>query len=248
MKRYPCALAVALLPALAAPADFRGGVFLTDDSWNAAATAAIGQAATVTRLYIAFDDPENTLLTMFAGTDSVRTRNGLQLYQDPFGGDSSQNINPAVFPAVPSSEWDSYVSVGPITAPSTTSANPDLEFVSDGVDGSWSGVPENKGLPTIYPGHAGGPNGMQDPDTGLWLIFAGQFTILGDVDEVTSVPNLTGDPTIVSNIFTGTFASIDWIDSEANRFLTFSQDIEIVPSPSAALLLAGGLGAFRRRR
>jgi len=242
----------ALACAATASADIVGGVFLTNDAWNSAASGVLGQTVTVTRFYAAFDDADNIALSVDSGIGELRTNQ--TLYQSPTGGDVSQPVDPGNGdPLQPANEWDSHVGIGAVNPPHMSMVAPDFAFQSNGVDGTWFGVPEG-GDPTIYPGWAGGSNGVYDEDSGLYLVFLGQFTLLGDHDEYTEVPELTAeDPFIATQLFTGDVEHVAWLGSEEERDLEFYTPMTArsadVPAPAAAALLAlAGAASTRRRR
>ena len=88
-----------------------------------------------------------------------------------------------------------------------------------------------------------------DDGAAFALVFLGQFTVLGDIDEYTEIPDFNpGNPQIYSNAFGGAFDSINWIDSEQNRVVTFSRNTHVVPAPGALPLLGLSLTAATRRR
>ncbi len=62
MRTHLISTAVALSCAGSAFGAFRGGAVLTNNAWNTAATTAIGEAVTVTRMYALFDEADDTLL------------------------------------------------------------------------------------------------------------------------------------------------------------------------------------------
>ena len=65
------------------------------------------------RLYADFTESTDQLTGVFADSQSslyIRSENGF--YQNPFGGPTSLNINPALFDVFPSLEYDSWVTIG----------------------------------------------------------------------------------------------------------------------------------------
>ena len=65
------------------------------------------------RLYADFTASNDQLTGVFADSQSslyIRSENGF--YQNPFGGPTSLNINPALFDVFPSLEYDSWVTIG----------------------------------------------------------------------------------------------------------------------------------------
>ena len=93
--------AVVAITASVASGAFRGGAVLTNDAWNAEASAAIGQSVTVTRHYMLFDEADDTLLITALDRrrgeeyTSVRSRSGASLFQHSFGNDSVNGVNEA---------------------------------------------------------------------------------------------------------------------------------------------------------
>ena len=113
---------------------FVGGKVYSDPAWNAAATAAIGENALVFRMFACWDDAGDRLLSVFDANFEAKAGT---LYQDDFGGDLPQSG--AFFPVFPSAQWDSYVSVGNVNSPSSTSLLPDFMWSAGGVtnDSGW---------------------------------------------------------------------------------------------------------------
>jgi hypothetical protein len=65
------------------------------------------------RLYADFTASTDQLTGVFADSQSslyIRSENGF--YQNPYGGPTSLNINPALFDVFPSLEYDSWVTIG----------------------------------------------------------------------------------------------------------------------------------------
>ena len=65
------------------------------------------------RLYANFTSSTDQLTGVFADSQSslyIRSENGF--YQNPYGGPTSVNINPALYEAFPSLEYDSWVTIG----------------------------------------------------------------------------------------------------------------------------------------
>ena len=263
------AIATFLFSAGAASAAFRGGAVLTNDAWNAAASAAIGQSVTVTRHYLLFDEADDTALinglnrNIEGDFDYVRTRDGSSLYQHAFGNDSVNGVNAGAFGIMPALQWDSFLTHGPLVRNDTFNSfifgGSRVAFADDGIvlsegvasDGAWYLLPrsmEEPGSGAIYSGTAGMPHNVFDADTGLYGVAVAQMTLFGTHDEFTSFSE--AGPSIgvfSSRLFTGGMRMY-W-----NDFLGESPIVEDLsyanPSPGAAgLLTLAGVSAARRRR
>ena len=73
----------------------------------------VGNDLWTMRLYADFTSSTDQLSAVFADSQSslyIRSENGF--YQHAFGGPTSVSINPALFPAFPSLEYDSWVTIG----------------------------------------------------------------------------------------------------------------------------------------
>jgi hypothetical protein len=225
-----------------------GGALVTDASWNATASATIGQQVTVYRLFFTFDDPSDTLLNVF----DVTMFSGHTLYQDPTGG-FDLPPNPSFFSLIPELEWDSYVSIGALTGPSSTARDPDFAFAANGVLGGWftSDPPSEEGA-SRAPGGAdinGAPVIPASFDLAYSYVFGGQFTVLGAIDPGRSAPVLDGGY-IDSDIFSG-LLSMTINSGFGDSTAEFALNVPIgIPTPGAgvAFALAGcDVGARRRR-
>ncbi len=65
------------------------------------------------RLYADFTSSTDQLTGVFADSQSsLYIRSGNGFYQNPYGGPTSLNINPALFDVFPSLEYDSWVTIG----------------------------------------------------------------------------------------------------------------------------------------
>ncbi len=248
----------------AASGAFQGGVVLTNDAWNTAATSAIGQAVTVTRMFALFDEADDIALQAAgdntgAGHEFVRARGGAELYQDIFGGATAGRIQSVMFGQAPAVEWDSYLGFGAITDPLTDVVPVYMEFSDSGListyvrnTASWFGMPgaAPEDTPGFFPGEAGS-YGEYDPVTGLYAVFLAQLTVLGEHDEYESITEAQIEVgSMRSELFEGQLR-IDWEEADTggpvvNSSLTFSSHN---PTPGAGGLFAiAGVCAARRRR
>lgn len=259
--RHHLALAALAASACAgsALADLRGGVVLTNDQWNAEASAAIGQTVTVTRFFALFDEADDILvagaLRPNSGYDSIHAPEGGSFYQHPFGSNAVTNLTPASLTAFPAIRWDSFLTNGPLTAdprfPEFVLAG-DLSFGEDSLTTDTSvawyvqTVFEDDGT-RLWPGAMDGPDVLFDESTGLYGVALAQLTLLGEHDEFESIGEApVSDDLFASQLFTGGM-EVFWIeeDGEIQREgrLTFA-----VPAPGAVGLFAvAGLAARRRR-
>jgi len=240
-RSHLCAIA-ALTLAAGAHADMVGAVMLTDSGWNSTASSVIGQSVTVTRLYAAFDESDDILLNVDMGEDLFRTAGSETLYQSAAGGDTVQPTNPGGGAVTnPENEWDSYVGVRDTAPPHLSFTAPDFSFESDGVDGGWYGLPIG--------GHPGlASDGIYDSSAGVYLVFLGQFTVLGSHTENTSLP-LTFTDDIETQLFTGDYDTFYWMESTSNTTVQQFTQSGSIPAPGAVALFGlAGLGATRRRR
>jgi len=235
--------------ASSANAGFVGGKVYSDSQWNADASAALGENAVVFRMFACFDSASDRLLNVFDANFDVKDGT---LFQNALGGDHAGQINSAFFPVFPDIRWDSYVSAGKLTAPSTTSLDPNFNFTSSGVDGNsgWfnSNPPNNEGQATA-PGMGSIPSAIDNGD-GNFYTFIGQFTVLGLegdggflVDDTYKIDGAFG-----SDAFNGSL-SLSWNTGGGTETL-LAQGVNFeVPTPGAAALLGlAGLTGLRRRR
>ncbi len=249
---------------------FRGGAVLTNDAWNAAASAAIGQTVTVTRHYALFDEADDTALVAALDRHTseaysfVRTIGGHSLYQHEFGGDTVNSVSQASIDLLPDIEWDSFLTLGP-TIRSEVFTNflhggGPVEFTDDGIQLAPDGLdnagwllapvgidPPPPGGGSLYAGTAGMGHNVFDEATGLYGVAIAQMTVLGAHDEFTSFSEAGADTDIfASRLFRGG-AWVHWNDflfeSSTKEELIYS-----VPAPAAGLLFGLGFASTRRRR
>lgn len=159
---------------------------------------------------------------IFGDGDNIMTVGGVdgaQLYQNAFGGATSQAINEAFIPLFPSLAFDSFVTIG--LTNSTGNALLDIgidfaDFEAGGTlstdNGSWFATPADAQVFEV---------------DGRVLI--GQFTVDGDIEGVINIQGKNGDLT-------------NWQE----RGVSFSS--AVIPAPGAiALLGLAGLASRRRR-
>lgn len=232
-----------------------GGAFVTSNEWNAAASAATGETATVFRLYMAFDAVGDGMNGV--GNTFLDTVDGSLLYQDEFAGDAPPTGDIGLRPAL---EWDSYVSGGNLRGPSLTVTDPSFNFSPTGLNdpnfgfgsgwlaiGGWTQpTPENIAL---APGDLDQNSNAVIPsdfDSQYLYSFQAQFTVLGiDVQQA----NLIFDGGFIHTDYFDGIMDLSWSrDEDPSGFLTFERDLLIgVPAPSALGWLVAA-NALRRRR
>jgi len=238
------AIITALTTAGAAQAAFVGGVIRVDEAASAQASADIGSAVTVTRMYIQFDEADDVLNRI--GNAQVSTIEGATLFQDTeFGADSDTGLNEAFFgfPGV-NAEWDSYVGLGGPNFGGNTSLDPDFQFTSTGFVGGWFDTPGSDGMGGIT---RQGVAGDGEFVNGLWEVFAGQFTLNGDFTGGARGGESGGGSFIYSELFAGPL-DLGWIDAIGGPEIV-EAFAGVFPTPGAATLLGiAGLTATRRRR
>jgi hypothetical protein len=199
--------------------------------------------ATVFDMYIQFDEADDILLTI--GNSSVTTAGAL--YQDSFGSNVASGINPALFPAFATVEFDTFVGIGGpyfSDGPFGSSTDPDFGFSADGWTGGWFATPNAAG---DFPGTS-----TFNSDLGVWEVWAGRFSVTGDFTGIDGVGNgniLTGGVGARGQdlIFDGVLDAF-WADFAGDP----SQQANLqfaIPAPGAAALFGlAGLTAARRRR
>jgi hypothetical protein len=254
-----CAAAAALCWGTTAYGKWVGGAFVTDPSWNAAASAAIGEQATVFRLFLAFDGGGEGVNSVFNAF--MDTNGGELLYQDSLGSDVPPST--AQVSVIPTLEWDSYVSGGNLFSPSLTLTDPSFHFSATGLDdptfgfgsgwlaiGGWEDP--NPELLARAPGSVDQNGALVIPSDfspSYLYSFQGQFTVLG-VDYLESSPVFDAG-ILHSGFFTG-IMDISWAhEQNPSGSLAFETDVLIgVPGPggAGALVIGGWMGCLRRRR
>ena len=162
------------------------------------------------------------------GPLSIGAGDGMSFYQNAYGGNTSQSINSDFFGFVPSSEWDSYVSIGCLYAnglPFGSNALMEIGFDWTSFEGGGS-LETNNGSWFCTPVDPQGDelNGM---------VFIGQFTVVGGTGD--GLADLTGQ------------ISLQGKDADGNTWQELG--VTWVPAPGALALLGfAGLAGRRRRR
>lgn len=195
---------------------------------------AVLPGTTTWRLYAEFDDPNDQLTASNghpAAQASIMSSSGF--YQTEFGGPTSLDINPALYPVLPSTLYDSWVTIGAedfIDNNMFTTTLDTTTFEAGGnfhiPNGSW-GIPQND--PFAF--------GVTLSGMSNWHVLVGQFTTYGYGPS--SAPwgkmNLSG----YSEYFMPG-EQVPW----SVEGVTFG-----VPAPGAlALLGLAGIAGRRRRR
>lgn len=212
--------------ASAANAAFVGATIVEGNS--AAASAALGQAATVLNVYAAFDGmgdgQVNTVLsTSFVNINAVSGT----FYQDALGGLLPPNS--LFFPVVPTLQWDSYGTIGAATQQSPGGANistePGTAESATNYTGGWfnANPPSNAGAASV------------DLGDGTFGTLLFQLTLIG-LGENGAVE--------ISDLISGSMSVFTQGQGQAVENL-----VKFVPTPGAlALFGVAGLAATRRRR
>lgn len=129
------------------------------------------------RVYANFDDPGDQLIALY-GFDSAPmvVSNSGTFYQDPFGGPTSLEINPAFFPAFPDLEYDSWFTVGYESSTGSGLSVVGFDFTAFEAGSGFTVNDPIGGTLFLLPGDA-----SSFPDA-LGRVLVGQFTTDGDVD------------------------------------------------------------------
>ncbi|MFG0275642.1 MAG: hypothetical protein ACF8QF_11340 [Phycisphaerales bacterium] len=262
MHRTGFVVVGALSCASVACADWVGGALVTDAAWNAQATAALGQQASVFRLFYSFNSSGERMLNAF--DVNMDAKQGL-LYQDAAGGDVAPDRTAALTSST--LRWDSYVSAGNLFAPTATWTDPSFHFSATGLDdpiyGNGSGWFANPGISMTEsvaraPGSADDNGDIVIPagfDNRFSYVFYGQFTVLGM--QAAAFDPVWDLGLIYSPHFEGTVGRLTYFDADGVLGQTRTGgaielgDIAIgVPSPggASAMLLTLGAIVTRRRR
>jgi hypothetical protein len=178
-----------------------------------------GDGTYTERLFVNFDAETDQLNAVFGDADNallITSTNGF--YQNPFGGATSAEINPALYTAFPSLVLDSWVTIGLEDQVDNNMLNIGIDwsdFENNGGDiwtdnGTWFATPDD-------------PQVLAGEDL---RVLIGQFTMYGHDSRLSGVINIQG---------------------KQGDFETFQVRDIIIPAPSALALL-GIAGVARRRR
>jgi hypothetical protein len=130
------------------------------------------EGMTTYRFYVDAVNPTDFVGAVYGDAMSplaIRTSNGF--YNDEFGGTSSSEINPAIFSAMPSAEYDSWFTIGSESIPTppamavTAIESPNQSWISHFA----AGAPES-GTDVV----------MDDAIGGIWFLMAGASNGLPD--------------------------------------------------------------------
>jgi len=173
------------------------------------------------RIYATFDAPTDQLNAVFGDSDDpllISSTNGF--YQNPFGGPTSADINPAFYDLFPSLMLDSWVTIGLEDNVGNAMLNIGIDWTdfNGGGDistnnGSWFATPADD---QVFAGSD-------------LRVMIGQFTMYGLDSQISGVLNLQG---------------------KVGDFETFQARGQVIyfPSPSAIALFGIACLATRRRR
>ena len=179
------------------------------------------------RLYVDLEDGARLDAVYGNGVSAlmVAAQQG-SFYQSMFGGNTSLAINPALFPVLPSVEWDSYLTIGAIDQsgnpfPSNALLDIGMDYTAFGAGGP---IITSNGSWFVTPDDAQG--GELD---GRVLI--GQFTVAGG-------SGIGGDDLLISVNLQGSTA-------DGSTWSEFGVEL---PAPGALALLGAAGFCVRRRR
>jgi hypothetical protein len=207
--------AVGSLIATTAMADYTGLSYDPVDNGDGTWTA---------RIFANFDAETDELDAVFGDADnSLLITSGGNFYQNPFGGATSADINPALYDAFPSLVNDSWVTIG-------LEDNVGNAMMNIGID--WSDFEDNGGdISTDNGTWFATPDDPQVLAGADLRVMVGQFTMYGLATHVSGVLNIQG---------------------KAGDFVTFqARDLVFdyaFPAPGALALLGLAGVAGRRRR
>jgi len=215
IKTLSLTIAAGSLISGTAMADYTGlsfeGVMNDDGTWTA-------------RIYANFDAASDELDAVFGDADdslSISSTDGF--YQNPFGGNTSADINPALYAAFPSLVRDSWVTIG-------LEDNIGNNMLNIGID--WSDFENGGNISTDNGTWFATPDDAQVLAGEDLRVMVGQFTMYGADSHVSGVLNLQGK-------------SGDFVTFQA-RGQAF--DFTMIPAPGALALLGLAGVASRRRR
>ncbi len=175
------------------------------------------------RLYANFTAQTDQLNAVFGDTQSdlyIRSTDGF--YQNPFGGPTNQNINPAFFPVFPSLYYDSWVTIG----------SEDLignNMLDIGVD--WTEFETGGNIETDNGSWFATPDDIQVLAGSDLRVLVGQFTTFGWDSNIFGSINLQGK--------VGDFETFQARDQFFSAF---------IPPAPGSIVLIGLAGLFSRRR
>ena len=240
----------ACIPAAASHGALVAGGMYINQSASAAASAAIGSGHTVVDLIFSFDEADDRLISI----EDAGFIGAANLYQDAFGADHANGINPAFFAPFPQLPYDSYVGIGgPHYQGSGFGGDVDPDFVwgaTGVVAGGWFATPNGNG------DFAGA--GVLNDDTGLYDVFAGRFTLAADFGFREAGQRelghrgrrflLLNSQGLFENIDVSRGAmTVNWVDFQGAELS--SRETTFVPAPGALMAFGiAGCAAARRRR
>ena len=214
-----CAGVGSLILAASAGAAYQGmvaeessesGTNLFGDSW----------AVDTVRIYVVLDTGDRLDAVNGTPDNPLYIQTSAEFYQNVFGGDSSMQINPALFGAYNSSPFDTFVTIGQLSSADNALLTQGVDFSSfdttvNTANGSWFVTPDDA------QGEAGAGG----------LVLIGQFSFEAGTGGMAS---MTGNVNLQGKLASG------------ENWEAFNQ---WVPAPGAlALLGLAGIAGRRRRR
>ncbi len=213
-KTLSMTIAAGSLIATGAMADYTGLSYEATNNGDGSWTA---------RIYTNFDAATDELDAVFGDSDNVLSITSTGgFYQNPFGGPTSADINPALYTAFPSLVLDSWVTIGLEDQVGNNMLNIGIDWTAFETtgdiwtdNGTWFATPDDAQV-------------LAGADMRVMI---GQFTMIGLESHVSGVINIQG---------------------KAGNFVTFqARDIMFdyaLPAPGAIALLGLAGVASRRRR
>ena len=217
IKTLSMTIAAGSLLATGAMADYTELSYSAVDNMDGTWTARIfaNFSAATDELDAVYGDADNLLL--ISSTDGF--------YQNPFGGNTSADINPALYPAFPSLVNDSWVTIG-------LEDNVGNNMLNIGID--WSSFEAGGDIESSNGTWFATPDDAQVLAGADLKVMLGQFTMYGADSHVSGVINLQGKA--------GNFETFQ------ETGITFDYSLA-VPAPGAlALLGLAGIASRRRRK
>ena len=147
------------------------------------------------RVYVKFSHPDDFLSAVAgdAGNGPVIIEGGNNFYQDALGGLTPQPSNPALFPAFPSLEFDSYITIGVDGPANGLNGEAEVSIVSD----------ENQPWGTTF--EAGNDLIIDSPIGGAWFATNIYSNGVAGADSLVLIGQFTTDAELTGQITFQTF-------------------------------------------